>query len=478
MSPKEQRNGRVDRNAGGRGRQAGTGARLLAGALALSLASLAQAQTTIDTPSVSGDQLLFFYDAREGRVPFLSVSNPSDSPVEIAVAFYPASLVSRVGTASFTVPPAGNVVIDPTSADVAGGAANGNAGLAVVTPVASGTTQATVPPKPLTGGFTLANTTLAAAFGENAFGRLAVNGSGQHASAGATVNGSPVRYQRFAPEVLEVPVHFNPQTLAQASDDGNRIVLASFTDQYGAQFDVAPATDNAPAVFFDASGFEVATGTAAINGVLLTDLQALAGATTLAKSGKVFIDVTPGSGNVFGIFSQSLGTFASGQRMPAVSSVPTGLGPPPSPSPTPIGGPTPTPGGGGSVTCSGSVSLTIAIGYDATSVPNLAGATTDIGYPSSVSIPGVNADPSVVNRVTNLTAVSGGLFQVGDDDTTLSVGLVSLSQTIPSGNFARAKFDCTSGASISASAFTCQALGSDNLGLDVALGCTLVLAAP
>lgn len=442
----------------------------------LAIASDAAAQATIGTPAASGDQLLFFFDARTGRVPFLTVSNPSDAAVEIEVAFYPSSLASRLGTAAFTLPPAGNVVIDPTAASVAGGAVNGNAGLAVVTPVNAGTTQAVVPPQPLTGSFTLANTTLSAAFGESALGRLAVGGSGARAAAGSAVNGSQVRYQRFAPEVLMVPVHFNPQTLAPAAQDGNRVVLAAFADQYGASFELAPASDDAPVVFFDSNGFEVAGGSAAIDGVLLTDLQALAGASVLSRSGKVFIDVTPGNGNVFGVFSQSLGTFASGQRLPAVSLVPVGLGPPPSSTPTPSPTPAPT-GGGSSATCAGTVTLTAAIAYDTVSVPNLSGATVDIMYPNTVSVPGFGSDPTVIERVTNLSGVSGGLFQVGDDDTAINVGLVSLGQTIPAGPLARIRFDCTAG-TISTASFPCVAVGSDNNGLDVGVACSLSITAP
>lgn len=458
----------------------GIGATLAA--LALLAAGRANAQSTVTVPGVSGDQLIYFYDARTNRVPFLTVANPAATPVVIEVAFYPATLASRLGEAVFTLPGGGNLVIDPTSSEVAGGAASGNAGLAVITPIAStGDSQPVVPPEPLTGGYTLANLQLAAAFGENPYGRLAVGSNGQRASTGAEVDGNAVRYQRFTPSVLMVPVYFNPQDLAPADQDGNRVILAAFNDSYGAQFDVTALNDTPAALFCDTGGFEAAIGEAAVSGVLSTSLQAIAGDATLGSSGKLFLDVNAGSGNVLGIYAQSLGTFAAGQRMPAVASVPD-CPQPTSPTPTPTRTPTGTPVGGTTATCTnGRVSLTVNVSFDTLGgALDVAGVTPTVGYPGAVSIPGFGADPTVAERVTNLTGVDG-LFQVGDDDANLriNVGLVSIGQTIPPGPFARIQFDCTSGAQIQTAQFTCNVDDvTDINGNQVAATCALSLSAP
>jgi hypothetical protein len=293
----------------------------------------ADAQTTITTPLASGDQLIFFYDARTGRTPFLSFSNPASSGINVDVAFYNAGLDTRIAELSCSLGAASNLLIDPTASTppaactvVSGaGAANGNAGLAVITPVAGpGSTQAVVPPAPLTGNFTLANLTLGSAFGENAFGRLAVNSDGSKAAAGQNVDGSTVLYQRFTPAVLMVPVYFNPNTLGAPENDGNRVILAEFNDQYGARFDVGPLTDSPTATLFTNVGHQLASQTLSVTGVLLSNLQEVSGGASFGSSGKAFFAVNPGGGNAFGIFSQSQGTFASGQRMPAVDAVPTG----------------------------------------------------------------------------------------------------------------------------------------------------------
>ncbi|MFM8412684.1 MAG: hypothetical protein ACKOCT_20720 [Alphaproteobacteria bacterium] len=76
----------------------------------------------------------------------------------------------------------------------------------------------------------------------------------------------------------------------------------------------------------------------------------------------------------------------------------------------------------------------------------VSGVTTALDYPQSkVTIPGVGGGSDVLSRVTNLSGVSGGLFSVGDNDSILNVGLVSLSTAIPPGQFARATFDCIAG---------------------------------
>src|SRR5262245_26072532 len=314
----------------------------------LAMPAGARAQTTIGIPEVSGDQLLFVYDARTDRVPFLSVANPSNESVFIDVAFYRQDLSGRIAGGVIELAAAANRVIDPTR-DFGGGA-NGNAGLAVLTPVTSATDASpVVPPQPLVGGFTLANTQLGSGFGENPFSRLAVTSTGAHAAAGSAVDGTTVSYERVAPGILVLPVYFNPQTLEPPERDGNRVILTTFDDQYGTPFNVVGRSDSATAHFFDGSGVPIATTPVTVDGVLLSNLQALAGgADVLTGSGKVFFDVDPGNGNYFGLFSQSLGTFASGQRLPEAFAIPVGVPgggtPTPNGTPTPVGA-TPTPVG-------------------------------------------------------------------------------------------------------------------------------------
>jgi len=138
-----------------------------------------------------------------------------------------------------------------------------------------------VPTAPLTGVFTRANLQLLSGIGENPFGRFAVDDSGDPAVAGNAVDGESVLYERFALSVLMVPTYFDPATLGPPEYDGNRILLAAFEDQYGTPFNLGPLTDDAQASFFDNAGVLLTTAAVQIDGVLLTDLQSVAGATSL-----------------------------------------------------------------------------------------------------------------------------------------------------------------------------------------------------
>lgn len=297
--------------------------------------------TTLDVGATSGDQLLFFYDGRSGRVPFLSIGNPSPTTgVNVDVAFYSQSLAERLGVATYTLPPAGHVIVDPNQA--AGGVAIGNAGLAVVTAVESGSHRPIVPAEPLVGTATLANIPLQSAFGENPVGRLAVGSNGDRASPGTQVDGTTVAFQRLTPSMLIVPLFFNPTQLGPVENDGNRVVLVAFRDEYGSRFDVASHTDTMDARIYGSEGSLVARKDVAVQGVHPTNAQAIASPIPLSASGKIVFDVDAGAGNVFGLFSQSLGPFGAGHRLPAidVSDLP---GPTPNPGTTPTPGSTPAP---------------------------------------------------------------------------------------------------------------------------------------
>ncbi|MFM8412685.1 MAG: hypothetical protein ACKOCT_20725 [Alphaproteobacteria bacterium] len=133
---------------------------------------------------------------------------------------------------------------------------------------------------------------------------------------------------------------------------------------------------------------------------------------------------------------------------------------PATPTPAPA---TPTPG----AACSKAI-VTISTDYVEGTDP-VAGVTTALNYPETkILIPGSGGGSDVSSRVVNLTGVTGGLFNVGDDDSILNVGLVSIGSSIPPGPFARATFDCIPGQSApTASDFGCVATVADLNGLDV-----------
>ena len=144
--------------------------------------------------------------------------------------------------------------------------------------------------------------------------------------------------------MLSVPTFFNPQALAPPEADGNRLLLVSFTDQYGPRFEVSPQSVYLRVRIFTSSGLSLPTGGLNVAGVRSTSLQALViDPGSLNSSGKVYLSPLALPENLFGLFSQSLGTFASGQRLPSVSSVPDVVEPTSVPTPTRTPSPTPTP---------------------------------------------------------------------------------------------------------------------------------------
>lgn len=297
------------------------------------------AGATRSEAGTAGDQLLFLYDARAGRTTFLAVANPNDGPVVVEIVFYAQDFLSRLAESVVTIPARGVRVIDPTGP--AFGFVPGNAGLASVTPIASdGDHTPVVHPAPLVGAFTIVNLALGAGFGQNPFARLAVSGAARATPpAGGTlaVDGAAARYQPITPPrsprssgstapSLTVPVHFNPQTLSPAELDGNRLFLASFRDAYAAPVGpggaprllLVPEARVVAFTLYDQAGTALlADGATMVSGVELATLQSLAGGLVLDRPGRVELRLVPFDGlSVLGLFSQAVGTFAVGQRLP------------------------------------------------------------------------------------------------------------------------------------------------------------------
>jgi hypothetical protein len=222
----------------------------------------ARAQSLIAAPGTSGDQLLFFYDATAGRVPFRVVSNLAPVELTLEIAWYTQNLSLRLATQMQTLAPGANVILDPSQVSGVGG----NAGLTVVTPVMSTTDPRPVVPPPLSdtlasapsgalaGGFTLADLSANSAFGQNPLARLAVDADGRRAVGGSIVHGTAIRYQRIAPEALIVPFYFNPAS----PDFTNRVILGAFEDRYGATgFSIGPVGVDLGFALIDDQGVRV-----------------------------------------------------------------------------------------------------------------------------------------------------------------------------------------------------------------------------
>ncbi len=322
----------------------------LAGSLLANGMAWAQFPGLPTEPGTDGDQLVYFYDARPDHTTFLTIANTATTAsVILELVYYSGSLDSRIAETTLTLPGGGATVVDPSDPARGGAAAvSGNAGLLVVTPITSETDHTpVVPPRPLVGGFSIVNTVLGAGFGDNPFGRLALTGAPGAANApranpGDPVDGVNASYQSIQPRTTEpsitLPAYLNPNTLGKpptlgtGTDDGNRILLAAFRDQYAAavgpgnaaRFNLTPITVNATVSFFASSNGQKFVNTRAfsVSAVKLTTLQEMAGpGATFSSSGRLEVTVPAFGQNVdsfFGTSGQSLGTFAFGQRLIAV----------------------------------------------------------------------------------------------------------------------------------------------------------------
>jgi len=309
---------------------------VLGASLLTSAGASAQFQGLPTAPGTAGDQLLFFFDVRQDRATFLNVGNTdAQNSVTLEVVYYTQTFDTRLSESVIVVPGGGAIIIDPST--VAGVAGNG--GLATITPIVSEQDHTpVVPRRPLQGSFTIANLPANAAFGDNAFGRLALvgppgGGSAPRGAPGAAVDGVGVSYQSIQPPTtvaggLTLPVYINPSTLDPPENDGNRVLIAAFADEYAApvgpgnapRFNLVATTNNTQVNFFNASnGQRIVTDRAAsTTGVEFESLQALSGNFAFTQGGRVEFTVAPFNGpteSFFGIFSQSLAAFAGSQRL-------------------------------------------------------------------------------------------------------------------------------------------------------------------
>ena len=194
------------------------------------------------------------------------------------------------------------------------------AGLAFATAI--GSDGRPVASRALAGLFTVANLATQSAWGGPALARRAIRASGaafELADAGDTIDGAGVRLQRLAATRHDVAVYYDPSTLEPASLGGNQVLLASFADLYDGGFAAAPVTTPWSFAATRGTGAAIASGERAVTGVASSHLEDLAGAGVAGSGGRLRLEAADVAGaNGFALFTESLGTFATGYRLPAL----------------------------------------------------------------------------------------------------------------------------------------------------------------
>ena len=267
-------------------------------------------------PRGRGDQLVLYYDTREGFTSFLNVANPGGSALDVRLVFYDAALEPRHSSTE-TIPAGGTRTIDVGG--LVGSRLSRSAGIATATAVDGAGSPVTS--GELSGNFTIANLQTLSAWGGPAVGRRAWRREGggfTPAGAGQTIDGNMVVLEPLGPGALDLAIYYDPTTLEPADRGGNQLISVSFADVTGGADIVAqPSTWNVSASRNDGTSLPTSTWTA--QGVDVSDLVSVVGSGIEGAAGRLeFAAVAGSASNRMVFFLESLGTFATGYRLPAL----------------------------------------------------------------------------------------------------------------------------------------------------------------
>jgi len=275
------------------------------------------------TPRARGDQLVLYYDARDGFTTFVNLANEGEDDLDVALLFYGPDV-----TAAFeqVVSLAAGTTRTIDVGGLRGAGLPAQAGIALAT--ARAVSGAAVVSRSLAGSFTVANLRTQSAWGAPAPARLARSRANPASlpPRGTVIDGSSVLLEQLQPETLDLAVYYDPDTLQPASDGGNQLVFVSFADS-GDATGGAVASPLAWSVSVTRNdGTSLASRTHATSGVEVSDLVAVGGPGVAGAAGSMRFAAAGGGANRLIFFTESLGTFATGYLLPALDTSASGGG--------------------------------------------------------------------------------------------------------------------------------------------------------
>lgn len=312
---------------------------LLALALVGAAPDLTAAQTrfpgAITRPASRGDQLIFFYDTRDGFTTFLNLRSTGASALPVQVLLYGPDLGAPfVHPITIPVGPGaageagvgGTVTMDVGALRTSGLPAQ--AGVAFVTAVDPA--GAPIVTRVLTGSFTIANLQTGSAWGSVAAARSAVRVESttpptgpcparvEAPERGTVIDGTSILLPPIQPSAADLAVYYDPDTLAPAALGGNQIVFATFEDLVGVPYGARRATTEWEVDAVRDTGVPLKPQTLETGGVAVTDLVALLGASARGSRGSIVFnaEASPQRLTRLVFFTQSLGTFGTGYLLP------------------------------------------------------------------------------------------------------------------------------------------------------------------
>ena len=269
-------------------------------------------------PEGRGDQLVFYYDARDGFTTFLNLHNPGDEALTVSLAAYGPALGAPF-TDLITLGAGATRTLDvaelrdrglPAQVGVAFATAVDGAGSPVVT-------------RSLAGNFTVANLATSSAWGAAAAARTAVQltaGGVVAAERGATIDGESVLLRALRPDRVHLATYYAPDTLQAPEQGGNQLIFLSFNDVPGDAFGAAAASTRWTLDARRNDGAAFSAGEVDVSGVQVKHLEELLGDDAGSSAGSiVFSAAASGAYNRLVFFTESLGTFATGYLLPAVA---------------------------------------------------------------------------------------------------------------------------------------------------------------
>jgi len=270
----------------------------------------------LNEPAGRGDQLVYYYDARDGFTTFLNVANEGETALDVKLQFYDAAIGTPFETTE-SIPAKGTRTIDiqeQTDAGLAKGP-----GVAIATAVDGA--GAPFASRALAGNFTVANLATQSAWGSPAAARIAVqqtDSTWTTVAPGTTIDGTTVVFDQITPENLDLSVYYNPATLQPVEDGGNQLIFVSFDDTAKSALGIASA-EAAWGLSGSRNDGQITTaGTFTTSGVQVSDLSSVAGVDLGGSAGRLRFSIRPPSAsNRFIYFAESLGTFATGYALPA-----------------------------------------------------------------------------------------------------------------------------------------------------------------
>ena len=269
-------------------------------------------------PDGRGDQLVFYYDARDGFTTFLNLHNPGDTDLTVSIAAYGPELASPFNDL-VTLAPGTTRTID--IAELKDRGLPAQLGVAFATPV-DGSGQPIVT-RSIAGNFTVANLATSSAWGAQAAARAAVQltASGVSSPAvGTPIDGESVLLRAIRPDRLSLATYYDPDTLQSPEQGGNQIIFLSFNDVPGDAFTAEAASTRWTLTARRNDGQSLGADEVDVSGVQVKHIEELLGEEAGGAAGSILFSAgASGAYNRLVFFTESLGTFATGYLLPHVA---------------------------------------------------------------------------------------------------------------------------------------------------------------